>query len=133
MHRLLDCIDKELECIEYEGINTRNLDILYKLIDIKKDIYKIKKYDKELNEHLEDEEECEEFEHYIQKIHKGLKKYIHGKEKYHDEKLEDDMINGLEYLMSSIAEVVMTTSKMASTQHEKEVISRNIQKMVNAQ
>ncbi len=41
MHKILDMIDKELKCIEEAELNPQNIEVLYKLVDIKKDIYEI--------------------------------------------------------------------------------------------
>lgn len=41
MHKLIENIDKELKQIEEQGLNTNNLDMLFKLVDIQKDLYKI--------------------------------------------------------------------------------------------
>ena len=43
MEKILDNIQKEMKQIEDQGINAGNIDILYKLVDIEKDIYEIKK------------------------------------------------------------------------------------------
>lgn len=42
MEKILDSIQKEMKQIEDQGINAGNIDILYKLVDIEKDIYEIK-------------------------------------------------------------------------------------------
>ena len=38
MHRILEEVNMEIEEIERKGLNKNNLDLLYKLIDIRKDI-----------------------------------------------------------------------------------------------
>lgn len=42
MHKILEMIDRELQCIEDTNeLNPQNIEVLGKLVDIKKDIYKI--------------------------------------------------------------------------------------------
>lgn len=48
MHKILEMIDKELKCIEeMQELNPQNIEVLDKLVDIKKDIYKIKEMEGE--------------------------------------------------------------------------------------
>lgn len=42
MEKVLENVKKEIKQIGEQGINANNIDVLYKLIDIEKDIYKIK-------------------------------------------------------------------------------------------
>ena len=42
MEKILDNVKKEIKQIAKQGINYNNIDVLYKLIDIEKDIHEIK-------------------------------------------------------------------------------------------
>ena len=55
MEKILENVRKEIKEIEEQGINANNLEILYKLTDIEKDIYEIKE-----KEHLYGKEDMEE-------------------------------------------------------------------------
>lgn len=47
MERILENVQREMKQIGEQGINANNIDVLYKLVDIEKDIYEIKEKQKE--------------------------------------------------------------------------------------
>lgn len=45
MQKLISNIQRELDQIANNGVNTGNLDMLFKLVDIQKDLYEIKDHE----------------------------------------------------------------------------------------
>ena len=154
MDKILELVEKELKCIEDSGtLNEQSLAALDKLIDIKKDIYKIEK--------MEESEEMRYYEDdtygarrrdsrgrymanrrsgrygyrmpdYFGKMQDGYEDYTEGMERYraggsygdHDKGME-----ALEYMLEAVVDFVETLQEDAQNPEEVELIKKYVRKL----
>ena len=139
-------IDKELGCIEESELNPQNIDVLYKLIDIKKDIYKI--------EEMEGKEEMRYDRYgarrrdsrgrymegrrnrmpdmYWDRMSEGYEDYSDGMERYRTSGNYGDKDKGmeaLEYMLESVVDFVEYLYNDADSQEETELIKKYVRKL----
>lgn len=155
MQKLLDNIDKELCCIAEQGINNGNIENLFKLIDIKKDIVTINAMEDEAEMRYYDDNPYSYFEsgsrygrgngmsnmtrryrgrdnrfnERLERIMEGADAYQYGRDRYRDGGSGERMEEGLEELMYAVCTFVESISDFAETPEEKEIIRKHIQKI----
>lgn len=159
MEKILDNVKKEIKQIAEQGINANNIDVLYKLIDIEKDIHEIK--EKEGGSMMRrdymdrdygmprtrgrdgrymdrDSYNRDNYGHigyddriyqYIDRIMEGANEYQYGKDRYRDGGTQDRMEDGLEKLMYAVCIFIESMMDFAETPEEKEIIRHHIQKI----
>lgn len=158
-NKILDNVCKEIDNIAEKGLDQGNLEILYKLVDIKKDLYEIRS---------KQQEECmrnypmdygarggrggytggrgsydwsgsgsgtygrmydDRMYRYLDQIAEGTDDYQYGRDRYRDNGSRDRMEQGLDKLMYSLCTFVESINDFAETPEEKEIIRRHISKM----
>ena len=141
MHRILEEVNMEIEEIERKGLNKNNLDLLYKLIDIRKDIdiiHAMEKDSKHYGENVynymynKDEKHKEEKSYLMDSIHKvkeSAEWYEHGKEYYETNGKADKMEMGLEKLMKHIHLLLEEVMECAESATEKQIIQKHMEKI----
>jgi len=147
VHKILEMIDRELQCIEDTNeLNPQNIEVLGKLVDIKKDIYKIKemggeeemRYDRYGAKRRDSRGRYMEGRRnrmpdmYWEKMMDGYEDYTDGMERYrangnygdHDKGME-----ALEYMLESVVDFVDYLHNNADSQEETELIKKYIRKL----
>lgn len=148
MRELLEKVERELDKIGEKGLTSSNLDTVYKLIDIYKDIKESKYYeemcggretynersrsryndhDRERHYHPWDER----VERYFGKIKDGIDDYSEGRDRYRDGdgQNREQMIKGIDMAMSALVSFVETLYDHTETPREKDVIKEHIEKL----
>ena len=158
MHRLLENIKKELDCIEDKGLNTSNLHDAYTLLKMRKMIAEIQEKEKD---GYEEESEmryrgdyersysryndgygrqsggrgrysADPYDQYYDKVDRmldALDDYCYGRSRYRDGGSSEHMTKGLEEIMYSICTFVEALANTAETPADKEIIRKHIDKL----
>lgn len=153
MHKLLDNIDKEIDCIAEQGISNGNIGTLSTLVDIKKDITTIQAMEAEGEMRYYDENPYSYYgngggrygRRYDDRYHgrddrisergrrimESIDNYRYGRERYMDGDNNKKMQEGLEDVMYSVCTLVETLMDLAETSEEKEIVRKHIDKIKN--
>lgn len=158
MHELINQVNKELEQVQQQGINTNNLQMLGQLVDIQKDLYKIESmkngsrrdnysqggnggsnysgygrenYNRYSNNYGRNYSRGGDrlYEYYDQ-ISDGIARYQEGRSSYGHNN-EERLKDGLDRLMFGVSMLVETAMEFAETQQEREIIHHHLQKIKN--
>ena len=155
MQKLISNIQRELDQIANNGVNTGNLDMLFKLVDIQKDLYEIKDHEDKSYSNGQYGRYYDEREYgydrdygrrdaymgreryrgegrlsdHIERIKDGADRYGDGKERFHRGDSEQRMQDGLEGLMYGVCMLVESAMDAAETPQEKEIIRKHVQKI----
>ena len=157
MEKLMDNINKELECIAEQGISNGNIENLSKLVDIKKDIVTIQAMEDEGKMRYYDENPYSYYgeryrgrydggrygmdryrgreDHLSDRVYRildGMDAYRYGRERYRDSGNGAGMEDGLEDLMYAVCTFVESLTDAADTPQEKEIIRKHINKLKSA-
>lgn len=153
MEKILDNVQSEIRQIGEQGINANNIDVLFKLVDIEKDIYEIKEKQKGGGSMMRGYFERDNYDsrsrdrggrymerprmrddriyQHLDRIMEGADDYQYGRDRYRDNGSQDRMEEGLEKLMYAVCVFVESMCDFAETPEEKEIIRRHIQKIKN--
>lgn len=143
MDKVLECVKKEIKQIGEQGINANNIDVLYKLVDIEKDIYKIcekrdemhlRNREKKMKSHkYMDEHEYEKsykkihdhkFIRYMDNLIDDFEEYQYMKENY-----DDDLEKEFKTLTQSYYEFIEYMCHTTDDYKEKEMIEHYLEKI----
>lgn len=143
MDKVLECVKKEIKQIGEQGINANNIDVLYKLVDIEKDIYKIcekrdemhlRNREKKMKGHkYMDEHEYEKsykkihdhkFVRYMDNLIDDFEEYQYMKENY-----DDDLEKEFKALTQSYYEFIEYMCHTTDDYKEKEMIEHYLEKI----
>lgn len=143
MNKVLDNVKKEIEQIGEQGINANNIDVLYKLVDIEKDIYEIcSKKNKMSIKTKRLEEYNYSDEHGYNKTHRKihdhrflrrLENLVEDIEEYQCEKEEydeDGALRELERLMYSLCDFIEYIHDSTDIEKEREIIKHHLEELV---
>lgn len=156
MHRILNNIQKEIDQIGEQGINSNNIEVLSKLVDIKKDIIETEEkeggtksmmrgsyMDRDYGargrggRYMDDygargnyrgNYDDRIYQH-LDRIMQGADDYQYGRDRYRDGGNQERMQEGLEKLMYAVCVFIESMVDFAETPEEKEIIRRHIQKI----
>lgn len=152
MEKILENVQSEIKQIGEQGINANNIDVLFKLVDIEKDIYEIKEKQgggSMMRGYFERDDygsrrdrgrymdrprgtsRDDRMYQHLDRIMEGADDYQYGRDKYRDSGSYDRMEEGLEKLMYAVCVFVESMCDFAETPEEKEIIRRHIQKIKN--
>lgn len=147
MHKLIENIDKEIDCIAEQGINNGNIEVLSKLVDIKKDITTIEAMEGETEMRYYDENPYsyygngsygrryrgrdDRISERGRRIIEGIDNYRYGRDRYMDGGNSKQMQEGLEDVMYSVCGLVETIVDLAETPEEKEIVRKHVDKLKN--
>ena len=151
MHKILDCIDKELKEVEEKGLTTSNLDTTYRLLKMKKLILELdenkeeeemryRDYDRRYDDRYEGRGSYgrrsgrynDGFDQSYDKIDRmleALDDYCYGRMRYREGGSNEHMVKGLEDLMYSVCTFVEGLANNAETPADKEIIRKHIEKL----
>lgn len=145
--KLIDSIEAELKLVGEQGINASNLESTNKLVDMYKDLEKVKamkggtqmrgygrRYDDYYNgrgysEGGYNNRGYNRMRERLDRINDGMEMYDYGRERYQHGDSEERVFDGLERLMYAICSFVESTMDFAESPQEKEIIRKHIQKM----
>ena len=144
MHKLIEKVDKEIECINEQGITNGNIEILSTLVDIKKDLTTINAMEAETEMRYYDDNPYSyygggRYERYRgrddritergRRIMESIDNYRYGRERYMDGGNERQMHEGLEDVMYSVTGLIETIMDLAEKPEEKEIVRKHIDKL----
>lgn len=146
MEKILENVKSEIHQIGEQGINANNIDVLFKLVDIEKDIYEIKEKEggggnmmrgyfergdyRDRGRYMDRPRMRDDriYQH-LDRIMEGADDYQYGRDRYRDSGSYDRMEEGLEKLMYAVCVFVESMCDFAETPEEKEIIRRHVQKI----
>lgn len=157
MEELKKKVDEALDSVQKDGIDTQNLDVIYKLIDVKKDIFEIEKLKEETNMYREGygrgnygrrrrdsrgrymeggQYGRESYGHYpeemIERMHEGYNGYSEGNEEFNrtgNYGAKDESMESLEYMLESLVQFFEHIQKNAENKEEMELIKKYAKKI----
>jgi len=159
MDKLIYEVSKEIDCIEEQGLSASNIDVLFKLTDIKKDLLELEEKESKEDEYMRynryyDERDMgysrgyrgrdsyrrggDSYGHFDERLYERLDRiaeamddYMFGRNRYHDNGGQDRMEEGLEKVMYGICTLVESIVDFAETPEEKEIVRKHIDKIHN--
>ena len=159
MDKLIHQVTQEIDCIEEQGLSASNIDLLFKLTDIKKDLLELEEKDYKEDEYMRynryyDERDKgmdysrsyrgrdsyrrggDSYGHFDERLYERLDRiaeamddYMFGRDRYHDSGSQDRMEEGLEKVMYGICTLVESIIDFAETPEEKEIVRKHIDKI----
>ena len=144
MKKLKGMVEEQIALLTEAGITANNLDAIYKLVDIHKDIenemyWKTEKEDMSMR-YRENygrrsrdsrgryrhgiEETIEEMQEMLQEYHAGRNEYSRG-----NYRAKEDTIKSLEYMLESVVDFIGMLQEEAGSQEEVELIKKYVKKL----
>lgn len=156
MMKLKEQVDEKLENIIEQGVQGSNLDVLGKLVDIKKDLEEIKCYEEKGGDDMRYRDGNEygrrgvpgtgrgrrrsysrrgnyRGEEMIDEMYGAYQEYSEGSEEYGNGNYEakDATMESLEYMLESVVEFIKMLKNEANSQEEIKLIKKYTEKIAN--
>ena len=137
--RVYKATEEKVEDILKEGINTNNLNLLYQLVDIQKDICEIERSDSmhygnydSYGARMRDSRGRYMGYGHLDKMYSEYGRYEEGKEQYNrggNYNAKEDSIKSLEYMLESMVDFVKMLKQDAKSQEEVNLIKEYTRKI----
>lgn len=127
MHKLLENIERELHAIGEKGLNTGNVDMAYKLIDMYKDLKMVSNAEHEPEETEMYAVHRRSDAKYDRNINELYDKYVWCKKEYSEKgaSYKEKVMESLECLMSEIGDLIFDINRDCDFKEERDIVSRH--------